>query len=112
MKTANFNTINHIFGNTHLHKLVFQWADFMKLGDGVPDDNLMARLKGQTPNKCCTLIYTVSAAQMVICTDKGTLIYTVSAAQMVICTDKGTLIYMVSAAQMVICTDKGTLIYT
>ena len=32
----------------------------MELGKDVAEDDLMERVKGQAPNKCCTLIYTVA----------------------------------------------------
>ena len=31
----------------------------MELGKDVPEDDLIGRIRGQAPNKCCTLIYTV-----------------------------------------------------
>lgn len=39
---------------------VFQWAELMDLGKQGDDALLQARIKAQAPNKCCTLIYTVS----------------------------------------------------
>ena len=32
----------------------------MDLGKGVPEEALIERIRGQAPNKCCTLIYTVT----------------------------------------------------
>ena len=32
----------------------------MDLGKGVPEEALLERIRGQAPNKCCTLIYTVT----------------------------------------------------
>ncbi len=40
--------------------LLLQWAEFMDLGKDVPDSALAERIKDMAPNKCCTLIYTVS----------------------------------------------------
>uniref|UniRef100_A0AAY4CCL9 long-chain-fatty-acid--CoA ligase n=1 Tax=Denticeps clupeoides TaxID=299321 RepID=A0AAY4CCL9_9TELE len=37
---------------------VYTWADFMKLGQDVPDRRLDAVIKSQSANECCTLIYT------------------------------------------------------
>ena len=42
----------------HLHRSL-QWSEFMNLGNDVPHEYLIERLRGQAPNKCCTLIYTV-----------------------------------------------------
>ena len=33
----------------------------MEVGKGVPDDVLQGRINDLAPNKCCTLIYTVSS---------------------------------------------------
>lgn len=35
-----------------------QWAEFMKLGENVPDAELDALIDSQKANECCTLIYT------------------------------------------------------
>ncbi len=32
----------------------------MEIGKEVPEEALIDRIRGQAPNKCCTLIYTVS----------------------------------------------------
>jgi hypothetical protein len=40
-----------------------QWDEFLRLGSDVPDSALDERINSQAPNKCCTLIYTVSACQ-------------------------------------------------
>jgi len=40
--------------------LFFQWEEFMKLGEDVPDSDLKDRQATQAPNTCCSLIYTVS----------------------------------------------------
>ena len=32
----------------------------MELGKDVPEEDLIDRIREQAPNKCCTLIYTVS----------------------------------------------------
>ena len=37
-----------------------QWRQFMQLGMGVSDKRLQDRLDMLLPNKCCSLIYTVS----------------------------------------------------
>uniref|UniRef100_A0A671RPK8 long-chain-fatty-acid--CoA ligase n=1 Tax=Sinocyclocheilus anshuiensis TaxID=1608454 RepID=A0A671RPK8_9TELE len=37
---------------------VYTWAEFMKLGEGVPDAELDALIDSQKANECCTLIYT------------------------------------------------------
>ena len=37
-----------------------QWSEFMNIGKDVPEEDLIERIRGQAPNKCCTLIYTVS----------------------------------------------------
>ena len=39
---------------------LFQWEDFMKLGEEESDDVLNERQANQYVNKCCSLIYTVS----------------------------------------------------
>lgn len=35
-----------------------QWAEFMKLGENVPDAELDVLIDSQKANECCTLIYT------------------------------------------------------
>ncbi len=35
-----------------------QWAEFMKLGEDVPDEQLNAVIDSLRANECCTLIYT------------------------------------------------------
>lgn len=35
-----------------------QWAEFMKLGEIVPDSELDMLIDSQKANECCTLIYT------------------------------------------------------
>lgn len=37
---------------------VYTWEAFMKLGEGVPDEELKSRIERQHCNQCCTLIYT------------------------------------------------------
>ncbi|XP_051517796.1 long-chain-fatty-acid--CoA ligase ACSBG2-like [Myxocyprinus asiaticus] len=37
---------------------VYTWAEFMKLGEEVPDAELDAVINSQNANECCTLIYT------------------------------------------------------
>ncbi|XP_056314506.1 long-chain-fatty-acid--CoA ligase ACSBG2-like isoform X1 [Danio aesculapii] len=37
---------------------VYTWAEFMKLGENVPDAKLDALINSQSANECCTLIYT------------------------------------------------------
>lgn len=37
-----------------------QWEEFMKVGKDVTDQQLQERINLARPNKCCTLIYTVS----------------------------------------------------
>ncbi|XP_058491860.1 long-chain-fatty-acid--CoA ligase ACSBG2-like [Solea solea] len=37
---------------------LYTWADFMKLGEDVPDEQLNARIDSLRANECCTLIYT------------------------------------------------------
>ena len=39
---------------------VFQWDALQRMGDDIPDDLLVGRVKQMAPNKCCSLIYTVS----------------------------------------------------
>lgn len=39
-------------------KAVYEWADFMNLGNDIPDYEVTWRLEKQTPNMCATLIYT------------------------------------------------------
>lgn len=37
---------------------LYTWAEFMKLGDDVPEEQLNAVIDSQRANQCCTLIYT------------------------------------------------------
>ncbi|XP_070760160.1 long-chain-fatty-acid--CoA ligase ACSBG2-like [Enoplosus armatus] len=37
---------------------LYTWAEFMKLGEDVPDEQLNAVIDSLRPNQCCTLIYT------------------------------------------------------
>ena len=39
----------------------------MEAGKDVPDDVLQERINDLAPNKCCTLIYTVSCTITAIC---------------------------------------------
>ncbi|KAK6171659.1 hypothetical protein SNE40_018101 [Patella caerulea] len=39
---------------------LYTWEEFMKAGDDIPDSMLEERFCNLAPNKCCTLIYTVS----------------------------------------------------
>lgn len=40
----------------------YSWAELMEMNVDGMDDILEARIKAQAPNKCCTLIYTVSGS--------------------------------------------------
>ncbi|XP_054836873.1 long-chain-fatty-acid--CoA ligase ACSBG2 isoform X2 [Eublepharis macularius] len=37
---------------------LYNWSEFMTLGDAVPDEQLDKIIEAQKPNQCCTLIYT------------------------------------------------------
>ena len=37
---------------------VYSWAEFLKLGEDLPDDDLEDRIRAQKPDDCCTYIYT------------------------------------------------------
>lgn len=39
---------------------ILQWKEFMELGKEVSDETLQARMDELVPNRCCTLVYTVS----------------------------------------------------
>jgi len=43
-----------------LDLLYVQWAEFMQLGDNVPDSVVEERIRTLAPNQCCSLIFTVS----------------------------------------------------
>ena len=38
----------------------YKWNDLMEIGKEVNDESLEKRMSAQSPNKCCSLIYTVS----------------------------------------------------
>lgn len=38
--------------------MFLQWAEFMKLGEDVPNEELNAVIDSLRANECCTLIYT------------------------------------------------------
>lgn len=38
--------------------MLLQWAEFMKLGEDVPNEQLDAVIDSLRANECCTLIYT------------------------------------------------------
>lgn len=50
-----------------LYSYVLQWKEFLEVGKAVPDSELEERIRGQAPNKCCTLIYTVSVNLFYVC---------------------------------------------
>ena len=60
----NFLLINEISGcpcvkaDCFKYALFFQWAEFMKLGEGVSDAQLDTVINSQKANECCSLIYT------------------------------------------------------
>lgn len=47
-----------IYLNIYMNLMFSQWAEFMKLGENVPDAELDALIDSQKANECCTLIYT------------------------------------------------------
>jgi len=44
---------------------MLQWQEFMNLGAQVADEVLDQRIGQLAPNKCCTLIYTVSTVHVI-----------------------------------------------
>lgn len=60
LKTVIITAISDIFLNDCINFPHVQWDQFMEIGKEVPDDVLQERIDELTPNKCCTLIYTVS----------------------------------------------------
>lgn len=51
-----------LFSSEVLVNFFFQWNEFMELGKDVAEETLQARIANLAPNKCCTLIYTVSSS--------------------------------------------------
>lgn len=43
--------------------LFLKWQDFLDLSRFVSDEQLNSRINSLAPNKCCTLVYTVSNVQ-------------------------------------------------
>lgn len=47
-----------LYLNIYMNLMFSQWAEFMKLGENVPDAELDALIDSQKANESCTLIYT------------------------------------------------------
>ncbi len=64
--------IDKLFSNLdcNVKMNLFQWSEFMEIGKEVPEEELIDRIRGQAPNKCCTLIYTVSRISLVFSIQK------------------------------------------